>query len=78
MVAAEQIKSLLMAPYDESPQGFVRLFQQYLKTDPVTGSTCLVTCNIALLTTMVQQGGASRGLPNNSILLTPIGRMSRI
>jgi len=72
MVAAEQIKSLLMAPYDESPQGFVRLFQQYLKTDPVTGSTCLVTCNIALLT-MVQQGGASRGLPNNSILLTPIG-----
>lgn len=64
--ALQQYTDILLAPYDESPTGFVRLFQTYLKTDPATGQPCAEerNCNTALLN-LIQNGGGFRGMPNN-------------
>ncbi|MCX2933837.1 hypothetical protein ORI20_26550 [Mycobacterium sp. CVI_P3] len=71
MVAVNQLQQILMAVYDEDPDGFVNLFNTYLKTDPVTGEQCEETCNTPLLD-LITTGGAVRGIPNQAITVTPI------
>jgi hypothetical protein len=71
MVAVHQLQQILIASYTEDPDGFVNLFNTYLKTDPVTGEQCESTCNTPLLT-LITQGGSTRGIPNQAITVTPI------
>ncbi|GAY17711.1 hypothetical protein [Mycobacterium sp. shizuoka-1] len=71
MVAVSQLQQILLAAYDEDPTGFVNLFNTYLKTDPVTGALCVSTCNTPLLE-LIRTGGATRGIPNEAIQITPI------
>ncbi|WP_445166632.1 DUF4214 domain-containing protein [Mycolicibacterium sp. Dal123E01] len=71
MVAVNQLQQILMAAYDENPNGFVNLFNTYLKTDPVTGGQCESTCNTPLLN-LITTGGSARGIPNQAITVTPI------
>ena len=71
MVAVHQLQQILMAAYDEDPDGFVNLFNTYLKTDPVTGEQCESTCNTPLLD-LITTGGSTRGIPNQAITVTPI------
>lgn len=69
--ALQQYTNLLLAPYDESATGFVNLFRQYLKTDPVTGNECLTNCNTALLD-LINSSGDLRGMPNNILSDTSV------
>lgn len=65
--ALQQYTNILLAPYDMTDNGFVRLFQTYLNTDPATGQECAKdnkNCNTALLN-LIQNGGDFRGMPNN-------------
>lgn len=71
MVAVHQLQQILIAAYDEDPDGFVNLFNTYLKTDPVTGEQCQSTCNTPLLN-LITTGGSTRGIPNQAITVTPI------
>ncbi|MBB3605694.1 hypothetical protein FHT40_005381 [Mycolicibacterium sp. BK556] len=71
MVAVNQLQQILMAAYDEDPDGFVNLFNTYLKTDPLTGEQCQSTCNTPLLD-LITTGGYTRGIPNQAIAVTPI------
>jgi hypothetical protein len=71
MVAVHQLQQILIASYTEDPDGFVNLFNTYLKTDPVTGEQCESTCNTPLLN-LITQGGSTRGIPNQAITVTPI------
>ncbi|BBX09540.1 hypothetical protein [Mycolicibacterium aichiense] len=71
MVAVDQLQQILMARYNEDPDGFVNLFNTYLKTDPVTGEQCPSTCNTPLLA-LITTGGLTRGIPNQAIAVTPI------
>jgi hypothetical protein len=71
MVVVHQLQQILMAAYDEDPDGFVNLFNTYLKTDPVTGGQCESTCNTPLLN-LITTGGSTRGIPNQAITVTPI------
>lgn len=70
MLAVNQLQQILTAAYTEDSTGFVRLFDTYLKTGP-SGETCETTCNAALLE-LIRTGGATRGIPNQSIVVTPI------
>lgn len=65
-VALQQYTEILLAPYDESDTGFVKLFERYLDTDPVTGGPCVTvrSCNTPLLDLMASSG-TLRGMPNN-------------
>ncbi|EHB50009.1 hypothetical protein MycrhDRAFT_5396 [Mycolicibacterium rhodesiae JS60] len=71
MVAVNQLQQILIAAYTEDPDGFVNLFNAYLKTDPVTGDPCESTCNTPLLD-LITTGGSTRGIPNQAITVTPI------
>ncbi len=63
---AAQYTEILLAPYNESDTGFVKLFERYLNTDPVTGGPCATvkSCNTPLLDLM-DSSGTLRGMPNN-------------
>ncbi|WP_319435602.1 hypothetical protein [Mycobacterium sp. RTGN5] len=71
MVAVHQLQQILIAAYNEDPDGFVNLFNTYLKTDPVTGQQCEQTCNTPLLN-LITTGGSTRGIPNQAVTVTPI------
>lgn len=64
--ALAQYTEILLAPYNESDTGFVKLFERYLNTDPVTGDPCTTvkSCNTPLLELM-GSSGTLRGMPNN-------------
>lgn len=62
--ALQQYTEVLAARYTEADDGFVKLFQRYLKTNPVDGTLCSTNCNQPLLD-LIQQGGDFRGMPNN-------------
>lgn len=70
MVAVNQLQQILTAPYTENSTGFVRLFDTYLKTGP-SGEKCETSCNTALLN-LIRTGGSARGIPNQSIQVTPV------
>lgn len=71
MVAVGQLQQILIAAYTQDQDGFVNLFNTYLKTDPVTGDQCQSTCNTPLLS-LITTGGSTRGIPNQAITVTPI------
>ena len=64
--ALAQYTEILLAPYNESDTGFVKLFERYLNTDPVTGGPCATvkSCNKPLLN-LIDSDGTLRGMPNN-------------
>lgn len=69
MAAAAQLQQLLLAAYTETPEGFVKLYGTLVGDCSDTGSpACINPALYSLLTT----GGADRGLPNSSLLLTSI------
>ncbi|OAN36417.1 DUF4214 domain-containing protein [Mycolicibacterium iranicum] len=72
LVAVTQLKQLLMAPYTEDEDGFVRLFNTLIQWTP-TGDSCAPqqVCNTALYE-LLRSGGLTRGIPNESIDINPI------
>lgn len=73
LVAASQLTTLLLAPYDDSDNGFSKALNRALHTNPA-GGTCAAdgpSCNPGLLD-LIRNGGAVRGLPNTSLTVTGI------
>lgn len=78
VVAAAKLKQLLLAPYTDGAEGFVKLFNNLLsldpgnpisETNPCTASN--TSCDQALYR-LITTGGADRGIPNSSLQLTSI------
>ncbi len=77
LAAAEELQKLLLAAYDDLETGFSEALNTALHTDPTKPvgdpqRTCDKkgpACNTALLN-LIRTGGASRGIPNDSIKVT--------
>lgn len=69
MVAAAQLEQLLLAPYTDAPDGFVKLFNQLLGVSEASPCPTSPTCNTALYN-LLTTGGSSRGLPNTALTVT--------
>lgn len=72
MVAADELQRLLLAPYDDGPDGFNALFNQFFG-NPTKDANCVKTpdsCGNAALFSLITTGGVSRGIPNSSITVT--------
>lgn len=78
VTAAAQLQQLLLAAYNDSPEGFTKLFNQLLSLDPNSpisaANPCTpsnTSCNQPLYT-LVTTGGRDRGIPNSSLVLTSL------
>lgn len=71
MVAAAQLQALLLAPYNDGPDGFNALFNQFFN-NPTADSNCKKTpdsCANPGLYELITTGGVSRGIPNSSVVV---------
>jgi hypothetical protein len=76
LAAAADLQKLLLSYYNDTPEGFTKLFNSLLSLDPSepisNKNPCSAenkTCNTALYN-LVTQGGLKRGIPNSSLTLT--------
>ena len=71
MEAAAQLQALLLAPYNDGPDGFNALFNQFFN-NPTADTNCKKTpdsCGNPGLYELITTGGVSRGIPNSSIVV---------
>ena len=81
MVAAAQMQQLLLAPYDNSPNGFNAVFNTLFGT-PTEAANCKKTpdsCTNLALYTLLSSNGTSRGIPNDAATVNqgffPVGKL---
>lgn len=71
MEAAAQLQALLLAPYNDEPDGFNALFNQFFN-NPTADTNCKKTpdsCGNPGLYELITTGGVSRGIPNSSVVV---------
>lgn len=78
VAAAADLQKLLLSAYNDTPEGFTKLFNDLLSLDPLNpigkDNPCTASntsCNRALFE-LVTAGGQDRGIPNSSLTLTSI------
>lgn len=72
MEAAAQLQALLLAPYNDGPDGFNALFNQFFG-NPTADVNCKKTpdsCGNPGLYELITTGGVSRGIPNSSVVVS--------
>lgn len=72
MEAAAQLQALLLAPYNDNPDGFNALFNQFFD-NPTADVNCKKTpgsCGNPGLYELITTGGVSRGIPNSSVVVS--------
>ena len=81
MVAAAQMQQLLLAPYDDSANGFNAVFNDLFGT-PTKDVNCKKTpdsCTNLALYTLLSSNGSSRGIPNDAATVKqgffPVGKL---
>ena len=69
IASAAQLEQLLLAPYTDAQDGFVKLFNQLLGVSETSTCPTSPTCNVELYL-LLTTGGSSRGLPNTALTVT--------